>query len=123
LVVNRKVIERGLAAELPFMATEEILMAAAKKGGDRQRLHERLRQLSMEAARRVKEDGERNDLLDRIASDPNFASVRGELPALADAGRFVGRAPEQVDEFLAGVVEPILAPVRSQLSEVPPVEV
>jgi adenylosuccinate lyase len=123
LVVNRRVIERALAEELPFMASEEVLMAAVKKGGDRQKLHERLRQLSMEVMRRVKEGGERNDLLERIAADPAFASVRQELPALSDARAFVGRAPEQVEEFLAEAVEPILAPVRSQLSEVPRIEV
>jgi adenylosuccinate lyase len=109
LVVNRPVIERRLRAELPFMATENILMAAVKAGGDRQDLHERIRQHSVAAAERVKQGDGENDLLARIASDPAFARVRDRLDEIIDARAFVGRAPEQVDEFLENVVEPALA--------------
>jgi adenylosuccinate lyase len=109
LVVNRPVIERRLRAELPFMATENIMMAAVKAGGDRQDLHERIRRHSMAAAERVKQGDGENDLLERIAADPAFAAVSGRLDAIVDARAFVGRAPEQVDEFLAEVAEPALA--------------
>jgi adenylosuccinate lyase len=108
LVVNRPVIERRLEAEVPFMATENILMAAVRAGGDRQDLHERIRQHSIAAAERVKQGDGENDLLDRIAADPAFAAVRDGLRGIVDARAFVGRAPEQVDEFLAQVVEPAL---------------
>jgi adenylosuccinate lyase len=107
LVVFPRVIERNLRAQLPFMATEEILMAGVKAGGDRQDLHERIRQHSREAARRVKELGEDNPLLALIAADPAFAKVKEQLAGLTDARKFVGRAPQQVEEFLAGVVEPL----------------
>ncbi len=107
LVVYPKTIAANLAEELPFMATENLLMAAVEAGGDRQDLHERIRRHSQEAARRVKQEGEKNDLLERLAADDAFAKVdvRGTL----EPRRFVGRAPEQVDEFLAEVVEPIRA--------------
>ena len=106
LVVYPKVIQRNLADELPFMATENILMAAVAAGGDRQDLHERIRVHSLEAARQVKQEGLPNDLLARIAADPAFAAA--DLAATLDPRRFVGRAPEQVDEFLAEVVEPLV---------------
>jgi adenylosuccinate lyase len=105
LVVYPNVIERHLREELPFMASENILMAAVAAGGDRQHLHERIRQHSQAAAAVVKEQGDRNDLLERLVGDPAFAAV--DLAATLDARQFVGRAPEQVDEFLEEVVQPI----------------
>ena len=102
-------VRRNLDEELPFMASEEILLAAAARGGDRQKLHERLRVLSREAGRRVKDGGERNPLLELVASDPTFCLDAARLAELLDARRFVGRAPEQVSEFLAESVEPWLA--------------
>lgn len=108
LQVWPNVIARHVQAELPFMATEAVIMAGVKAGGDRQELHEAIRTHSMEAGRQVKEAGKDNDLLERLAADPRFAAIRGELPKLTDARRFVGRAPEQVDEFLAEVVKPLL---------------
>jgi len=107
LVVYPRVIAATLQAELPFMATENILMAAVAAGGDRQALHECIRRHSQAAAAVVKEQGGGNDLLDRLRADPVFAAV--DLDAALDPRQFVGRAPEQVDEFLAGVVEPIRA--------------
>ena len=103
--VYPKVIESNLAAELPFMATEEILMAGVRAGGDRQDLHERIRVHSVAAAREVKEQGRPNDLMDRLKSDPAFAKV--DLTGALDARRFVGRAPEQVEGFLREVVGPV----------------
>jgi adenylosuccinate lyase len=105
LVVYPKVVEKNLRDELPFMATENILMAAVRAGGDRQELHEHIRQHSLAAAREVKELGRPNDLLARLESDPAFASVN--IAAELDPRHYVGRAPEQVEEFLAEVVEPI----------------
>lgn len=107
LVVYPKVIARNLEAELPFMATENILMAAVAAGGDRQDLHERIRRHSQAAADVVKKEGGTNDLMTRLAADPAFAQV--DLAATMVPSQFVGRAPEQVDEFLAEVVDPILA--------------
>ena len=109
LVVHPKVVEKHLREELPFMASESILMAAVKAGGDRQTLHESIRKHSVDAGARVKEHGEANDMLERIAADPAFASVAGQLDELTDPRLFVGRAPEQVEEFLAADVEPLLA--------------
>ncbi len=106
LVVYPKMIARHVAAELPFMATENVLMAAVKAGGDRQTLHERVREHSQAAARRVKAEGGENDLLDRLKGDEAFAQV--DIDAELDPSRFVGRAPEQVDEFLAEHVRPVL---------------
>lgn len=105
LVVYPKVIEKHLMEELPFMATEEILMAGVRAGGDRQDLHELIRVHSQEAAREVKEFGRPNDLLSRLASVPEFAGI--DLGSTLDASRFIGRAPEQVDTFVAEVIEPI----------------
>ena len=107
LVVHPRVLARNLDAELPFMATENILMAAVAAGGDRQDLHERIRRHSQAAAAMVKQEGAPNDLLDRLAADPAFAKV--DLDAALAPQKFIGRAPEQVDEFLAEVIEPILA--------------
>jgi adenylosuccinate lyase len=103
------VIKARLDLELPFMATEVILMAAVKAGEDRQQIHEAIRVHSMEAGRRVKEEGASNDLLDRIALDPAFAAVHAKLPSLVNASLFVGRASEQVQEFMEEVVDPVLA--------------
>lgn len=108
LVVRPAVIRRHLEAELPFLATEAILMGAVRKGGDRQELHERIRRHSLAAAERVKEHGEANDLVERIAADEAFGMSRAEIEAVLDPARFVGRAPEQVDEFLEREVEPLL---------------
>jgi len=106
LVVYPQVIERHLREELPFMATENILMTAVKQhGGDRQELHERICRHSQAAARVVKEEGGRNDLLERLAADPAFAKV--DLGQALDPSRYIGRAAEQVDEFVAEVVAPI----------------
>jgi adenylosuccinate lyase len=108
LVVNEPVVERRLRAELPFMATETILMAAVREGGDRQELHEAIREHSMEAARRVKQQDGVNDLIERIEDDDRFAMIHDRLEELLEPSQFVGRAPQQVDEFLADVVEPAL---------------
>ena len=108
LVVYPKVIEKRLMAELPFMATENIMMDAVKAGGDRQELHEKIRQLSMEAGRNVKEKGLDNNLLELIAADPAFGLSLSELKKAMDPSKYVGRAPEQVREFLSEVVDPIL---------------
>jgi len=105
LVVYPQVIARRLQAELPFMATENLMMAGVAAGGDRQELHERVRVHSQQAARQVKEFGCDNDLLERLARDPAFAGV--DVRATLDANQYVGRAPQQVDQFLAEVIEPI----------------
>ncbi len=109
LVVYPKVIEKHLMAELPFMATENIMMDAAAAGGDRQELHEKIRTYSMEAGRRVKEEGAENDLLSRIAADPAFHVTEEQLRAGLQPSRYVGRAPQQTEKFLAEVVRPLLA--------------
>lgn len=108
LVVYPKVIEKHFMAELPFMATENIMMDAVKAGGDRQELHERIRTLSMEAGKNVKEKGLDNNLLELIAADPAFGLSLEELEKTMEPSRYVGRAPQQVDEFLSEVVCPIL---------------
>ncbi|GAB4144156.1 MAG: adenylosuccinate lyase [Planctomycetota bacterium] len=106
LVVHPKVIERHLREQLPFLATEEILMEGVRAGGDRQALHERIRVHSRAAASAVKDEGLPNPLLDLIAGDPAFAAIRGRLGELLDPSRFIGRCPEQVDAFLKGEIEP-----------------
>jgi len=111
LVVYPKMIARHIAEELPFMATENILMAAVKAGGDRQALHEKIRRHSQEAAHQVKAEGGTNDLLARLKADPAFAKV--DIDGELRPERFVGRAPEQVDEFLAATVRPILEANRA----------
>ena len=115
LKVYPKVIEKHLMAELPFMATENIMMDAVKAGGDRQELHERIRQLSMEAGRNVKEKGLDNNLLELIAADPAFGLSLEDLKACMEPSRYVGRAPQQVDEFLGEVVNPILEANKEDL--------
>jgi adenylosuccinate lyase len=109
LIVNREVVRRNLAEHLPFMATETILMHVTSRGGDRQHLHERIRQHSMAAAKRIKEGAAEVDLLERIASDDAFGLTQSDLDALVDPARFVGRAPEQVASFLDRHVAPALA--------------
>ena len=108
LVVYPKVIEKHMMAELPFMATENIMMDAVKAGGDRQELHERIRVLSMEAGKHVKEEGKENNLLELIAADPAFNMTLEKLQKSMEPSRYVGRAPRQVDNFLKNVVNPIL---------------
>ncbi len=108
LVVYDKVITKRLMSELPFMATENIMMDAVKKGGDRQELHEKIRQLSMEAGRNVKQEGKENNLLELIAADPAFGMTLEELQSTMDPSKYVGRSPIQVDNFIAKVVRPIL---------------
>ena len=108
LVLYDKVITKHLMAELPFMATENIMMDAVKAGGDRQELHERIRELSMKAGARVKQEGLDNNLLELIAADPMFGVTLEELQAKLDPSKYTGRAKEQVDEYLAEVVQPVL---------------
>lgn len=108
LVVNTAVIDRDLRRELPFMATENIMMDCVKRGGDRQELHERIRTHSMDAAYRIKQGDGVNDLLERIAADPAFGMTLEELEAALEPSRYVGRAPEQTQEFLANEVKPVL---------------
>ena len=108
LVVNPMVIQKNLEEHLPFLATETVMMLATQRGGDRQDLHERIRRHSMDAARRMKEEGSRPDLLERIAGDPAFGMSMDELRDLIDPRDFVGRAPEQVDRFLDQWVDPVV---------------
>lgn len=109
MVVHPARIRRRVADELPFMASEELLVRAVGAGGDRQQVHETIRRHSMAAATAMKEDGRPNDLLERLAADPSLAAVVAPVRATLEPRRFVGRAPQQVDEFLSGVVEPLLA--------------
>ena len=115
LIVNPQVVKRNLAEPLPFMATETSLMQVTASGGDRQELHERLRQHSMAAARRMKEEGADADLLERIAGDEAFGLDIDELTNMVDPMRFVGRAPEQVARFLDRDVAPVLERQRAQM--------
>ena len=108
LVVYPKVIEKRLRSELPFMATENIMMDAVKAGGDRQELHERIRELSMEAGRNVKVEGKENNLLELIAADPAFNMTLEDLQKTMDPAKYTGRAAVQVDNFLKNVVNPVL---------------
>lgn len=108
LVVYPKVIHKHLMAELPFMATENIMMDAVKAGGDRQELHERIRTLSMEAGRNVKEKGLDNNLLELIANDPTFPMTLEDLQATMEPSKYIGRSKEQVEEFITEVINPIL---------------
>ena len=115
LVVYPKVIEARLRAELPFMATENIMMDAVKAGGDRQVLHEKIRQHSMAAGKRVKEEGADNDLLDRIAADPDFNMTKEQLLALMKPENFTGCAESQTEDFLKTIVKPIIEANRDAL--------
>lgn len=110
LVVYPKVIHQRVMNELPFMATENIMMSAVKRGGNRQELHEQIRTHSMAAGKRIKEEGLENDLIDRIAADPMFGLTREEILAELDPAHYIGRSPEQVDDFLRDEVKPRIAP-------------
>ncbi len=117
LVVYPKVVRARVMAELPFMATENIMMSAVKKGGDRQVLHEKLRLHSIAAAAVVKEEGGKNDLIERVCADPDFGLDLAEIEALLDPAAFTGRATEQTDAFLAEVIRPMLEKNRELLGE------
>ena len=120
LKVYPKVIERRLREELPFMATENIMMDAVKRGGNRQELHERIRVHSVAAGRVVKEEGGQNDLIDRIAADPAFGLTKEEILAHMDPKAYIGRCEAQVEEFSAQVVDPIRAQWASLLTDEQP---
>lgn len=109
IVVYPKVIESRVLRELPFMASENIMMDAVKHGGDRQELHERIRTHSIAAGKRVKEEGLDNDLIDRIAADPAFGMTREQLTAHLEPAAYTGRSAEQVERFIAGEIDPLLA--------------
>lgn len=117
LVVYDKIIARHIQAELPFMATENIIMECVKAGGDRQDLHERIRVLSMEAGRNVKVEGKDNILLELIEKDEMFKPVWGRLDEIVDAKKFIGRAPAQTEEFIAAEITPILERYNDLLGE------
>lgn len=122
LVVYPAIIRRRINQELPFMATENIIMAMVKAGGDRQETHEKIRVLSHQAGKVVKEEGGENDLIQRIEKDEFFAPVHSKLKELLDPMTFVGRAPEQVDSFLKDWVKPALAKYEQDLKEAKQVE-
>jgi adenylosuccinate lyase len=115
MVVYPAVVDAHIRAELPFMASENILMAAVQAGGDRQELHELIRQHSQAAAQQVKGEGKPNDLIERIKADPAFAAI--DIDALLDPSAFVGRAPQQVDEFIAELADPVRARYARQLGQ------
>lgn len=115
IVVYPKMIEKRLWSELPFMATENIMMAAVKKGGDRQELHEKIRCHSMDAGRVVKVEGKSNDLIERIAADESFGLTLEEIEAEMKPEKFVGRAPQQVEEMVRDYVTPIIDRYRNDL--------
>ena len=117
LVVYPKVVHARVMNELPFMATENIMMQAVKKGGDRQELHERLRQHSIAAGKVVKEEGGKNDLIERVLADPAFCLTEAEVQELLKPEDFIGRAPAQVEEYLDEVVRPVLRQNASLLGE------
>jgi adenylosuccinate lyase len=109
LEVHPARIRQRVADELPFMATEDLIVRAVRAGGDRQAAHEVIRRHSVAAARAVKDEGKRNDMLERLAGDPDYGVPIGDLREALDPRRFVGRAPEQVDEFLEEIVDPLFA--------------
>jgi adenylosuccinate lyase len=118
LVVYPSVIARRIRQELPFMATENIIMAIVKAGGDRQECHEKIRVLSHQAGAVVKEQGGENDLIERVRGDDYFKPIWGQLEELLDPSTFVGRAPEQVDGFVKEWVGPALKPYEEALKNV-----
>ncbi|KAK4703473.1 adenylosuccinate lyase, partial [Phenoliferia sp. Uapishka_3] len=122
LVVYPAIIARRIRQELPFMATENVIMAIVKAGGDRQEAHEQIRVLSHQAGRVVKEEGGENDLIARIRATPYFAPIHAELDSLLDPSTFVGRAPQQVDRFLRDFVAPALEPYKESLAKATKVE-
>ena len=115
LHVNEKIVERTLREYLPFLATENIMMEAVKRGGDRQELHEKIRQLSMQAGKTVKEEGKDNNLVDLIAADPAFGLTKEQIEANLKPELYVGRAPRQVEVFLRDVVRPVLDAHKEEL--------
>ena len=117
LVVYPKVIEKRLASELPFMATENIMMDAVKAGGDRQELHERIRELSMEAGKNVKELGLDNNLIELISKDSMFKLNKEELEKSLDSSNYIGRSSNQVREFIEEFIKPILEEYKEVLGE------
>ncbi len=117
LVVYPKIVEMRVRKELPFMATENIMMSAVKKGGDRQELHEKLRAHSIAAAKKVKEEGQENDLIDRICADPAFMLTKEEAQEILKPSLFTGRAPQQVEDYLSHTVYPLLEQNRGILGE------
>ena len=116
LVVHPKVIRRHVMEELPFMASENIMMDAVKRGGNRQELHERIRVLSQQAGAHVKDEGRPNDLIDLMAADPAFGMTKAELSVHLEPARYIGRCPEQVEEFLAEEVRPVLEKYAAALA-------
>ncbi|MCI8519390.1 MAG: adenylosuccinate lyase [Clostridia bacterium] len=118
IVVYNNVIRRNLMQELPFMGTEEILMKAVLKGGDRQELHEKIRGYSMEAAREVKEFGRQNDLVNRIAEDESFGFTKEEILDILNPDNLCGRAPHQVEEYVYGVIDPILEEYKELIKNI-----
>lgn len=116
LVVHEQMIARHIREELPFMASENIMMDAVKKGGDRQALHERIRLHSIEAGKQVKDLGLENDLIERIASDPAFGLSRDEILSHMEPSRYIGRCPEQVEEFLDNFIRPVLEKYHDALA-------
>ncbi|WMJ82005.1 adenylosuccinate lyase [Clostridium sp. MB40-C1] len=116
MVVYEKVIAAHVENELPFMATENILMEAVKRGGDRQELHEKIRTLSMEAGKRVKEEGLSNDLIERIINDETFLMSKEEILSIIDPKKFIGRAPGQVDDFINDYIKPIIEEYKDELN-------
>lgn len=122
LVVYPKVIARRISEELPFMATENVIMAMVKAGGDRQQAHEEIRVLSHQASAVVKQEGKANDLISRIKATAYFQPIHDQLDALLDPATFVGRAPEQVDEFIQECVTPIRESYKEQLHSAKQVE-
>jgi adenylosuccinate lyase len=121
LVVYPKVIESRIRAELPFIASENILMAAVKAGGDRQELHERIRKHAQAAARQVKQHGKANDLIERLTGDPAFTKV--EVEAVLDPKKYIGLAPQQTSEFIKTQVTPIRRKHRAALGKNPELHV
>ena len=117
LVVYDKVIDKHIRAELPFMATENIIMACVKAGGNRQELHERIRVLSMEAGKNVKVEGKENNLIELIKRDETFKAVWANLDDILDAKKFIGRAPSQTVEFIQTEIDPILEKYQALLGE------
>jgi adenylosuccinate lyase len=117
LVVHPKVIEKHVMEELPFMATENILMAAVKRGGNRQELHERIRTHSIAAGSQVKDQGRENDLLERIAADPTFGLTMEDIQSHLKPSDYIGRCPQQVEEFMAQHVAPILRRYQNLLGQ------
>ncbi|MDD4188537.1 MAG: adenylosuccinate lyase [Eubacteriales bacterium] len=118
MTVYPKIIEKHVYEELPFMATENILMEAVKRGGDRQALHERIRVHSMEASHRIKVEGQNNDLLARISNDKAFGFSSGELDKIIDPADYTGRAPEQVEEYIQNEIDPLIKSFSQDLPEI-----